>query len=54
MDRSLISWILIIGGIVLLAWAAIASVASGFTIDSWVLPFGALSAAVGLTLRVLP
>lgn len=50
MNTGLIKWILIIGGIVLVAIAAISSVASGFSAPSWVLPFGALSALVGLAI----
>jgi len=51
MNTGLVTWVLVIGGIVLVAIAAISSVASGFNAPSWCLAFGALSALVGLAIK---
>lgn len=45
-----IKWILIIGGIVLVAFAALASVFTGWSAPHWVLPWGTLAALVGLAI----
>lgn len=45
-----IRWILIIGGIVLVAFAAVAATFNGFSAPSWVLPWGTLAALVGLAI----
>jgi len=45
-----LKWVLIIGGIGLVLVAALATVVTGFTVPSWVLPFGALAGLVGLAI----
>jgi hypothetical protein len=51
MNTGLVTWVLVIGGIVLVAIAALSSVVSGFNAPSWCLAFGALSALVGLAIK---
>ncbi len=46
----MIRWILIIGGIVLVAIATLAALVAGFSAPGWVLPMGTLAALIGLTL----
>ncbi len=46
----MIRWILIIGGIVLVAIATLAAMVAGFNAPAWVDPLGTLAALVGLAL----